>query len=136
LLHHPSFDDRASASYGNMVLVFNIESWIWYGFAMGIVLCRFLARFLHLRSVKKFQLDDWLMLVAVITETAFMITINKVVHYNSNLLAPGDNAASFTKEDIDERIYGSKLTVVVEQMQCCTIWPLKACLITLYWRVT
>jgi hypothetical protein len=119
-----------------MVLAFNVESWIWYAFGMAIVLCRFLARFLHLRSFKKFQLDDWLMVVAVITETAFMVTINQVVHYNSNLLAPGEEVASFSKADIQERVYGSKLTVIVEQMQLCTVWLLKGCLITLYWRVT
>ena|ERR1700759_1758398 len=119
-----------------MVLAFNIESWIWYGVNVSIILLRFVARILHLRSVKKLQLDDWLMLIALVTETAFIVTINKVVHYNSNLIAPGEDVSNFTPSDIQERIYGSKLTVVVEQMQCCTIWLLKLCLITLYWRVT
>jgi hypothetical protein len=119
-----------------MILAFNIESWIWYGVNVSFILLRFVARILHLRSIKKLQIDDWLMLTALATETTFMITINKVVHYNSNLIAPGDDVSTFSPEDIHERIYGSKLTVVVEQMQCCTIWLLKACLITLYWRVT
>jgi hypothetical protein len=119
-----------------MMLAFNVESWIWYGINVFIITLRFVARLLHLRSIKKLQLDDGLMFVCLITETAFMATINKEVNYNSNLLMPGQNVSTFTPEEIAERIYGSKLTVVVEQMQCCTVWLLKACLITLYLRVT
>jgi hypothetical protein len=119
-----------------MGLPFNIESWIWYGINIAIILCRFVARFSHLRTIKKFQIDDYLMMLVVLTETAFMITINKEANSNSNLIQPGVDVSTFTAEDIQERVYGSKLTVVVEQMQCCTVWLLKGCLIALYVRVT
>lgn len=76
------------------------------------------------------------MLVAVASYTAFIVTINKEVNYSSNLIAPGEDVNTFTQEDIDQRVYGSKLTVVVEQLQCLTVWLLKACILLLYLRLT
>jgi hypothetical protein len=119
-----------------MTVPFHIESWIWYGVGISVACCRLLSRILHLNSIRKLQIDDWLTVVAITTHTAFLVTINKEVNYNSNLIQPGEDVNSFTTEDIKERVYGSKLTVVVEQMQCCTVWLLKTCLICLYYRVT
>jgi hypothetical protein len=76
------------------------------------------------------------MLVALASYTALIVIINKEVDYPSNLIEPGDDVNTFTKADIDHRIYGSKLTVVVEQLQCLTVWLLKACILFLYLRLT
>lgn len=119
-----------------MGLPFAIESWIWYGVGVFAIAIRFLARTTHLKSVKKLQIDDWFMAVALVTDTAFMVTINLVANYNSNLIAPQDNVSSFSPDEIRKRVYGSKLILVVEQMQCCTTWLVKGCLIALYIRVT
>jgi hypothetical protein len=113
-----------------------VESWIWWSVGITVALLRLAARIMHLGAVRKLQADDYLMMLAMASHTAFIITINKEVNYNSNLIQPGTNVYTLSQDDIDERIYGSKLTVVVEQMQCLTTWTLKACLICLYWRVT
>jgi hypothetical protein len=118
------------------MVAFLIESWTWWSVGMAVALARHAARIMHLGSMKKLQVDDYLMTLAMCSHTAFIVTINKEVHYNSNLIQPGTNVYTLSQQDIDERIYGSKLTVVVEQMQCLTTWLLKACLVFLYWRVT
>jgi hypothetical protein len=119
-----------------MALPFQVESWIWYGVGIMIACCRLISRTIQANGLRNLKIDDWLMVVAMTTHTAFLITINKEVNYSSNLIQPGENVNSLTTADITERMYGSKLTVIVEQMQCCTVWLLKACLICLYYRVT
>ncbi|KAJ4287205.1 hypothetical protein N0V90_012603 [Kalmusia sp. IMI 367209] len=53
-----------------------------------------------------------------------------------NLIAPNENVSHLTPLDIQNRIYGSKLVLVVEQMQLLTIWLVKSCLLILYYRAT
>lgn len=119
-----------------MGLQFQIESWIWYGLGVFIVACRLLSRGLFFKSIRKFQIDDWLMVVALCTDTVFIVAINICAHTSSNLLAPGEDVNQFTPQERAERIYGSKIVLVVEQMQCCTVWLIKACLLLLYNRLT
>ncbi|TKA77249.1 hypothetical protein B0A55_06149 [Friedmanniomyces simplex] len=89
-----------------------------------------------LGSLKRFQPDDYLMLLALCFYTTLVATINIVRYTSSNLLPPGYDTADLSEQDIQERTYGSKLILVVEQCQCCTIWLAKACLLTLYFRLT
>ncbi len=70
------------------------------------------------------------------TLTILMALLHVIVHTSSNLIAPGEDVLSFGPEEIRERIYGSKLTIVVEQMHITTIWLLKACLLIMYGRMT
>jgi hypothetical protein len=121
-----------------MGVPFAAESWIWFSAGIFIVACRLLSRTLTAGSIKKlrFQVDDWLMLVAVASYTTFIVTINKEVDYNSNLIDPTQDVDTLSPADIKSRAYGSKLTLVVEQMQCLTVWLLKGCLLILYLRLT
>jgi hypothetical protein len=120
-----------------MGLALNIESWIWYGIVVAVVACRLVSRAIHRRSIRKLQYDDWLMLfTAVVPYTAFVATINIEARYNSNLIAPGLSIDSFTPQERADRIHGSKLTLVVEQLQLCNVWLVKTCLLFLYFRIT
>lgn len=65
-----------------------------------------------------------------------MAFMHVVLNTSSNLIAPNENQSTFTPEEIKERIYGSKLVLVVEQMQILTIWLIKACLLIMYNRMT
>lgn len=60
---------------------------------------------------------------------------NIVSHTSSNLIDPNDHAA-LTPENIKERVFGSKMVLVSEQMQILTIWTVKACLLIMYNRLT
>ena len=119
-----------------MALRLNEESWIWYALAMALVVCRVLSRTIFFGNLKNLKIDDWLMVVTVAPYTVLLVVINIVAHTSSNLLEPGTNLATMSQEERDERVYGSKLILVVEQMQLVTIWLVKACLIILYHRLT
>lgn len=54
----------------------------------------------------------------------------------SNLLPPRFDVNSLTAKQIAERENGSKIVIVVEQMQIAVIWACKACLLILYHRLT
>ncbi|KAJ9663617.1 hypothetical protein H2201_005578 [Coniosporium apollinis] len=113
-----------------------VESWIWFAFVMAVAIARFVSRTLLLGSPKKLQVDDWVMIFALITYTTMIVSINIVADYNSNLLPPDFDMSTLTNEDIDEREYGSKMILVVEQCQIVTIWAVKACLLIMYYRLT
>ena len=70
------------------------------------------------------------------TLTILMSLLHIIVYTRSNLIAPGEDVSTFSSEEIRERIYGSKLTIVSEQMQILTIWLLKACMLIMYGRMT
>ncbi|KAK3618190.1 hypothetical protein LTR56_021401 [Elasticomyces elasticus] len=87
-------------------------------------------------SFTRFQTDDYLMLVGLCFYTTLVVAINIVRNTNSNLIPPGYDTSHLSQQDIRERTYGSKLILVVEQCQICTIWLAKACLLTMYFRLT
>lgn len=95
-----------------------------------------ISRRMTLGSFRRFQADDYCMLLALCFYTTLVATINIVRFKNSNLLPPGYDVNHLAPEDIKEREYGSKLILVVEQCQCCTIWLAKACLLIMYLRIT
>lgn len=95
-----------------------------------------ISRWLILGSVKRFQVDDYVMLFAVCTYTALIVTINIVSNDTTNLFPPGFDVSSLTTKEKSQRVYGSKLTVVVEQCQILTIWSVKVCMLVMYGRLT
>ncbi|KAF2479135.1 hypothetical protein BDY17DRAFT_231359, partial [Neohortaea acidophila] len=113
-----------------------VESWIWWSVVMVVAISRFASRRMTLGSFRKFQADDYLMLLALCFYTTLISTINIVRYTNSNLLPPGFNINTITPHDRAQREYGSKLILVVEQCQCATVWLVKGCLVLLYLRLT
>jgi hypothetical protein len=89
-----------------------------------------------LGTLKRFQADDYVMIVILCFYTTLIATINIVRNTNSNLLPPGYDTAHLSKADIAERTYGSKLILVVEQCQCVSVFGAKTCLIIMYLRLT
>ncbi|KAF2173088.1 hypothetical protein M409DRAFT_17036 [Zasmidium cellare ATCC 36951] len=116
-----------------------VESWIWYAMVIMVAASRYVSRYMTLRSLRRFQLDDYGMLIVLCFYTTMIATINIVRNTSSNLqrrLPPGFDLATLTPSGKAEREYGSKLVLVVEQCQCVTIWGAKLCLLVLYLRLT
>jgi hypothetical protein len=65
-----------------------------------------------------------------------MSVMHIIVHTSSNLIAPVEDVSKFSQEEMDLRVYGSKLVLVVEQMQIVTVWLIKSCLLLMYNRMT
>ncbi|RYO79256.1 hypothetical protein DL766_009824 [Monosporascus sp. MC13-8B] len=70
-----------------------------------------------------------------IADTVLMIAMNIISTTNSNLIDP-NNPVELTPENIKSREFGSKMVLVVEQMQCVVIWSVKTCLLVMYGRLT
>ncbi|KAF7549925.1 hypothetical protein G7Z17_g6050 [Cylindrodendrum hubeiense] len=114
---------------------FVAEIWTWYALTWAIVIARMISRYMLLGSLRKLQVEDYLMIVAMMSDTVLMVGMSIISHTSSNLIDPSDNT-DLTPSNIRERIYGSKWVLVVEQMQCITIWTTKACLLLMYNRLT
>ncbi|KAH7121927.1 hypothetical protein B0J13DRAFT_532055 [Dactylonectria estremocensis] len=114
---------------------FIAEIWTWYALTWMIVIARTISRYMLLGSIKKLQVEDYLMFLAMMSNTVLMVGMSIISHTSSNLIDPADKT-ELTAENIQERILGSKWVLVVEQMQCITIWTTKACLLLMYNRLT
>lgn len=114
---------------------FVTEIWTWYALTWVVVIARMISRTLLLGSVRKLQSDDFLMMFAMVTDTVLMVGMNIVSHTSSNLIDPNDHT-ELTPDNIKDRVFGSKMVLVVEQMQLLTIWTMKACLLIMYNRLT
>ncbi|OJD31784.1 family decarboxylase [Diplodia corticola] len=120
-----------------MSLSLKEESWIWYSLVIFVAAARFASRILLFRGdLRKLQIDDFIIALALCSYTTLIVTINIVAFTESNLLPPGFDMDSLTPPNVAERRFGSKLVLVVEQCQCVTIWAVKACLLIMYYRLT
>lgn len=70
-----------------------------------------------------------------VTDTVLIASMNIISYTSSNLIDPEANVI-LTPDEITEREFGSKMVLVVEQMQILTIWAVKACLLLMYNRLT
>ncbi|KAF2855495.1 hypothetical protein T440DRAFT_156151 [Plenodomus tracheiphilus IPT5] len=112
------------------------EAGIFYGVCWVVVVIRLISRRLHRGSWKRLQWDDYLILLAMATDTVLIAVMQEITKTNSNLIPPGDDVSQYSAAEVQNRIYGSKLVLVVEQMQILTIWLIKACLLIMYNRMT
>lgn len=100
-----------------------------------VVAARIASRKILLGSFKKFQIDDYLMILALAIDTALMVSINLALNKNNNLIDP-EHLPLLTPEEIADRSLGSKLTMVTEQAQILVTWLVKTCLLIMYNRLT
>ncbi|OAA40690.1 UbiD family decarboxylase [Metarhizium rileyi] len=61
--------------------------------------------------------------------------MNIISNTNSNLIDP-NHPAILSPPDIRQREFGSKMVLLAEQMQCVSVWLVKACLLLMYHRLT
>jgi len=76
------------------------------------------ARWRRVRSASQFAIDDWLMITAVpLFYTGLITCLNTIAGGGgSNLFLP-EEFATFSPAEIDERIKGSKIVIVSEQVR-------------------
>ena len=80
--------------------------------------------------------DDFMMVFAMSTYTALLVSMNLIVVGGGSNLFPPDEWRSFTPEQVKDRIKGSKIVLVSEQAMLLTIWSVKACVLTFYLYLT
>jgi len=69
------------------------------------------------------------------TFTGDVVSVNQVAVNGSNYLPPGE-AEKLSTEGVKAAVWGSKMTVALEEFQLTTIWLVKACLLLMYSRLT
>ncbi|KAH6717478.1 hypothetical protein DL95DRAFT_316042 [Leptodontidium sp. 2 PMI_412] len=111
------------------------ESWMLYGIACVVLICRYVSRWLQLGSVSRYQIEDYIMISVFGFYTTLLVTMNIVVHYPTNFIQPKD-VPNLTPELVTARIYGSKIVVIVEQTMIMTIWGCKLSLLYFYHKLT
>ncbi|KAJ5420368.1 hypothetical protein N7465_002887 [Penicillium sp. CMV-2018d] len=110
-----------------------VESWIMYSVGILFFIVRLYARYKRLKF--HLQVEDYLMFLAIIFYTAFVVTNIEITNYGSTLYEPGQ-FETFTAHDIEQRVLGSKIEFASEHCQVCTIYCLKACMLLVYFRIT
>ncbi|KAH9878230.1 hypothetical protein J1614_003447 [Plenodomus biglobosus] len=96
-----------------------------------------ISRKMLFRSWKNLQIDDWIMgLFVTFCYTLLIVLSNRWLKVQSNLEPSTFDFSTLTPEELIRRRYGSKLVIVVEQMQILVIWACKACLLIMYHRLT
>ena len=69
------------------------------------------------------------------TFTGDVVSVNQVAVNGSNYLPPGE-AEKLSTEGVKAAVWGSKMTVALEEFQLTTTWLVKACLLLMYSRLT
>ncbi|BDD56204.1 hypothetical protein MAP00_001679 [Monascus purpureus] len=112
----------------------NANTWAWLGVVLAIVLLRYVSRVMH-KSIKNLQMEDGLMLFTVACYVILTAILILVSEHGTNEIPPSQ-FGQIDPESIPDRIYGSKLVIVTEQMWLATIWGCKGCLLLLYSTMT
>ncbi|KAI0477754.1 hypothetical protein GGR56DRAFT_692531 [Xylariaceae sp. FL0804] len=111
------------------------EAWTWFALTVVVVMARILSRRMLYGSFTRMGIDDYLMLFALVAYTILVVGVDILTKTPTNLINP-DEHVDLTPENIKRRIFGSKMVVVVEQMQITLVWSVKACLLLMYSRLT
>ncbi|OHF02510.1 hypothetical protein CORC01_02205 [Colletotrichum orchidophilum] len=112
------------------------QSWIHYSIGMTFILLRMYGRAKRLGGVSHFQVDDYLQILAAILFTILVALLNVITEGGGSNLYPPELAGTFTPDEIQDRITGSKIVLVSEQAMLNLIYVLKACVLILYTRLT
>ncbi|RAH69217.1 uncharacterized protein BO66DRAFT_429332 [Aspergillus aculeatinus CBS 121060] len=111
------------------------NTWVWFAVVLLITLMRFVSRALQVGSIRNLQIEDYVMLVTVILYILLTVFLILVAQHGTNEI-PMNQIDSIDPATIPDRILGSKMVIVVEQMWLGTIWGCKACLLLLYSTMT
>lgn len=69
------------------------------------------------------------------TFTGVVVTTQEVANNGSNYMPPG-SAEKLTPDEVKNAIYGSKMTLVLEEFTIISLWLVKACMLIFYGRLT
>ncbi|KYK58774.1 UbiD family decarboxylase [Drechmeria coniospora] len=112
-----------------------VESWILYVVGVVVVVARLVSRSIKLGKWSRLQLDDYLIVFALVNFTGVVVSINEVAKNGSNYM-DADAAAALDDHGVQRAVYGSIMTFVLEVFTLTAIWTVKACLLLLYARLT
>ena len=86
-----------------------------YAVGVFLITLRYIAR-IRQDGLRGLRSDDYLMLLVLAWYTLLVVMLYVIVNGGGSNLAYPDEYASFTPEEVEERVLGSKLVVVSEQV--------------------
>ncbi|KAJ6191432.1 hypothetical protein N7519_001453 [Penicillium mononematosum] len=120
---------------GHFAVEFARETWALYAVGILGAALRWLARIRRL-GIRNLQVDDYLMLFAVLWYTILCVALNQVASGGGSNLMTEEDRKSLTDKIIGERVRGSKWVFVSEHSFILCVWSLKACMLVIYARIT
>ncbi|KAJ5458627.1 hypothetical protein N7475_010015 [Penicillium sp. IBT 31633x] len=111
------------------------ETWALYSVGVLSAVLRFVARIRRL-GIRNLQIDDYLMLFALVWYTLLCVALNQVASGGGSNLMTEEDKANITPEGKAERVRGSKWVFVSEHSFVLCVWALKACMLVIYARIT
>lgn len=112
-----------------------IESWTLFAIAILTVAARLVSRTILLGSARKWQIDDYIMMVVVLLYTVVIVGVNQT-SVNLNNYLPDSFFATITPAQTASAIYGSKWAFATEICKVTMVWLCKACMLILYNHMT
>ncbi|KAF9885838.1 hypothetical protein FE257_012310 [Aspergillus nanangensis] len=114
-----------------------VEAIIFWSIAVVLVGCRIVSRVLANGSFRRLSFDDYVMVATFIIYTALLVLIQISSRYATNLMDPEEYPTVLANpQEVRDRILGSKVVIGVEQCMLISTWGVKACMLTLFWRLT
>ncbi|KAJ5614727.1 hypothetical protein N7528_008381 [Penicillium herquei] len=111
------------------------ETWALYAVGVLGAVLRYTARVRRL-GIRNLQVDDYLMLNAVIWYTILCVALNEVASGGGSNLMDQAEIDALTPKTTAERVRGSKWVFVSEHAFILCVWSLKACMLVIYARIT
>lgn len=87
-------------------------------------------------GIRNLQVDDYLMMFAVVWYTLLCVALNQVASGGGSNLMTDEDRLHMTPQSKAERIRGSKWVFVSEHSFILCVWGLKACMLVIYARIT
>ncbi|KAK1141563.1 hypothetical protein N8T08_008978 [Aspergillus melleus] len=113
------------------------EAVVFGSIAIALYIARILSRSIGNGSIKRLGFDDYVMTATVMIYTSMLVLIQLAAHYETNLLDPADKDRILANpQELNDRIFGSKIVVGIEQCMLLSTWGVKTCMLTLFWRLT
>ncbi|TLD14674.1 hypothetical protein PspLS_11092 [Pyricularia sp. CBS 133598] len=112
-----------------------VQSYSLYGVACLFVAVRMYASISKL-GWRNLRIDDILMIPAFLLYTGLIVTLNFIMEDGGSLPWPVHAAGPLTEDDIQVRIRGSKVVLVMEQCFLNQLYILKTCMLVFYTRLT
>ncbi|KGO71708.1 hypothetical protein PITC_027210 [Penicillium italicum] len=117
------------------------EAIVFWSIALVIYVGRIVARIIANGSNKRLFVDDYVMAATFAPQkaiyTTLLVLIQISARYATNLMDPKDyDKVLADPKQVNDRIYGSKIVIGLEQCMLISTWGVKTCMLILYWRIT
>ncbi|KAG0638740.1 hypothetical protein HOY80DRAFT_1009962 [Tuber brumale] len=112
-----------------------VEGWTLYALGVCVILARLVTRY-RMVGVEGSKPDDWLMILAMIIYGIESTMSHLVSLYGGNSNLSPTQRAEMSEEEVQRRVFGSKMFMVGWFSYSGAMWVLKLCMVFFFARIT